>query len=94
MGMALKIYEQAFGIPNGKGQLQNILTHIVSIFDFKTIEELQNMGRKNWYLDSECGAEFELQGYDLNYFKETYTNKELINIDFDDEDWYRCSLSY
>lgn len=94
MSMALKIYEQAFGIPNSKGQLQNILTHIATIFNSETIEELQGMGRKNWYLDSECGAEFELQGYDLNSVKDLIEDVKTINGDFDDEDWYRCSLSY
>lgn len=73
-----------------------ILTKVAEIQNYDTIEKLQSVGRNNWYLDSECGAIFELEGYDLNKYKELleFEDNSLINYQFDDEQWYECRLSY
>lgn len=75
---------------------KTILTKVAEIQNYDTIEKLQSVGRNNWYLDSECGAIFELQGYDLNKYKELleFEDNSLINYQFDDEQWYECRLSY
>lgn len=75
---------------------KTILTKVAEIQNYDTIEKLQDVGRNNWYLDSECGAIFELQGYDLNKYKELleFEDNSLINYQFDNEEWYECRLSY
>ena len=70
---------------------------ITTICNWEVIEELLDLGRRNWCLEGECGAEFELLGSELNQMKDTleFEDNTLIGKDvFDDENWYRCSLSY
>lgn len=86
----LKIWSIREG--NNIGEI--IWTSVAYVYNSETIEKLQNMGRKNWYVDSECGAEFELQGSELNSVKDLIECVKTINGEFDGEDWYRCSLSY
>ena len=75
---------------------QTILTQIAEIQNYDTIEKLQEIGRHNWYLGGECGAIFELQGYELNECKELleFECNTLINYQFDNDDWYECRLSF
>ena len=69
---------------------------ITTIHNWDVIEKLLDKGRKNWCLEGECGAEFELLGDTLlefaNEIKKYDKNFDDTKIDIDE--WYRCSLSY
>lgn len=70
---------------------------ITTVHNWEVIEKLLEVGRRNWCLEGECGAEFELLGEELNQFKTMleFEDNSLIGKDvFEDEEWYRCSLSY
>ena len=74
-----------------------ILKRITTIYNWEVIEKLLDLGRRNWCLEGDCGAEFELLGEELNQFKTMleFEDNSLINKNvFEDEEWYRCSLSY
>ena len=70
---------------------------ITTVHNWEVIEKLLEVGRRNWCLEGECGAEFELLGEELNQFKTMleFEDNSLIGKDvFENEEWYRCSLSY
>ena len=70
---------------------------ITTIYNWDVIEKLLDKGRENWCLEGECGAEFELLGEELNQLKDLleFEDNSLIGKDvFDNDEWYRCSLSY
>ena len=80
--------EQSDGIT--KQTITLVLTG--STYNSDTIEELQNVATRNyWHVESECGAEFELLGSDLNKYLDKIT---LFDKNFVDTDFYRCSISY
>lgn len=68
-----------------------ILKRITTICNWETIEELLNLGRRNWCIEGDCGAIFELSGEELNDVKEML---DLIDYKFDDLEYYECRLSY
>lgn len=67
------------------------LKRITTIYNWEVIEKLLDLGRRNWYLEGECGAIFELSGEELNDIKEML---DLIDYKFDDLEYYECRLSY
>lgn len=72
---------------NNKGQEQEIFTTIYEGSDFEPFEPYQF---KNWHVESECGAIFELQGSDLKQIE----LEDFDNSEFNDYDWYRVTVSY
>lgn len=91
MGADLRISE----IENNNEDI--ILKRITTIYNWEVIEKLLDLGRRNWCLEGDCGAEFELLGEELNQFKTMLEFEDNSLIDkyvFEDEEWYRCSLSY
>ena len=96
MSSDLRIYEQSvtfFG-ENSRRRLQ--YDEIACVWSSELIEKIQEKGRNNWYVSSECGAEFELLGDDVLEFAEEIKkydknfNDKIIDIN----EWYRCELSY
>ena len=63
MGADLRISE----IENNNEDI--ILKRITTIYNWEVIEKLLDLGRRNWCLEGDCGAEFELLGEELNQFK-------------------------
>lgn len=90
----LTIYEMDYATKNGKQQI--IYTRIATVQNRELIEQIENVGMQSWYLNSECGAEFELKGEELKKFLPQIQkeNKEVTEKDFMDEDFYRLSLCY
>ena len=74
---------------------QVTFTTIACIDNWDVIDILLQVGRRNWCLEGECGAEFELTGEELEKFRGylEFEDNRLIGKPFNDE-WYRCSLSY
>lgn len=91
MGTKLEIKTMKFS----EDYNQVTFTTIAHICNWDTIEELLEVGRNNWCLEGECGAEFELSGEELENLREVleFEDNRLIGEPFNDE-WYRCSLSY
>ena len=91
MGAELKIKTMKFS----EDYKQVTLTTIASIDNWDTIEKMLQVGRHNWCLEGECGAEFELTGENLEDLREVleFEDNRLIGKSFND-DYYRCSLSY
>ena len=91
MGADLRIKTMEFS----KDYNQVTFTTIAYICNWDTIEKLLQVGRNNWCLEGECGAEFELTGEELENLREVleFEDNRLIGKSFDD-DFYRCSLSY
>lgn len=69
---------------------------ITTIYNWEVIEELLDLGRRNWCLEGDCGAIFELSGEELNDIKEMleFEDNNLIKYQFDDLEYYECRLSY
>lgn len=68
-----------------------ILKRITTIYNWEVIEKLLDLGRRNWCLEGDCGAIFELSGEELNDIKEML---EFEDYEFDDLEYYECRLSY
>ena len=91
MGAELKIKTMEFS----EDYNQVTFTTIACIDNWDVIDILLQVGRSNWCLEGECGAEFELTGEELEKFRGylEFEDNTLIGKSFNDE-WYRCSLSY
>lgn len=73
-----------------------ILKRITTICNWDVIEKLLDLGRRNWCLEGDCGAIFELSGEELNDIQEMleFEDNNLIGYEFDDLEYYECRLSY
>ena len=87
MGAELEIKTMKFS----EDYNQVTFTTIVRIYNWDTIEELLEVGRNNWCLEGECGAEFELSGEELENLREVLEFEDDTSFN---DDFYRCSLSY
>ena len=96
MSSDLRIYEQSVTYFGENARTRKQFDEIACVWSSELIEKIQEKGRKNWYVSSECGAEFELLGDELLEFAEEIKkydknfNDNAININ----EWYRCELSY
>lgn len=95
MSTELSIYKidtQPKQQPDGSTRQIITLTLMGNTYDPSVIEELQNTATQNyWHVESECGAEFELLGSDLNKYLDKITR---FDENFVDTEFYRCSISY
>ena len=94
MGTDLKIYEQNITYINGRRRKQ--FDEICTVWSSELIEEIMEKGQKNWYISSECGAEFELLGSEVLDFTDKIKkyDKNFNDNQIDIDEWYRCEVSY
>ena len=74
MGTDLKIYEQNTTYINGRRRKQ--FDEICTVWGSELIEEIMEKGQKNWYISSECGAEFELLGSEIIEMNSDYLSRQ------------------
>lgn len=89
MSTVLRIYQQ--DVREIEGMQEITLSEIESIYDIDEINDLQEEGNMGWHLESECGAEFELAGEQINNILEQHRSDLPTYID---DEIYRCSLSF
>lgn len=94
MGTDLKIYEQSVTYVDNRRRIQ--LDEICTVWGSELIEEIMWKGQKNWYISSECGAEFELLGSEVLDFADKIKkyDKNFNDNQIDIDEWYRCEVSY
>lgn len=94
MGTDLKIYEQNITYINGRRRKQ--FDEICTVWSSELIEGIMEKGQKNWYISSECGAEFELLGSEVLDFADKIKkyDKNFNDNQIDIDEWYRCEVSY
>ena len=89
MSTVLRIYQQNFKDIEGIREIT--LTEIESIYDIDEINDLQREGNKWWHVESECGAEFELAGEQINNI---LGQRRGDSPSYIKDEIYRCSLSF
>lgn len=94
MSTDLKIYEQSVTYVDNRRRKQ--LDEICTVWGSELIEEIMEKGQKNWYISSECGAEFELLGDEILEFTDEIKkyDKDFNPKSIDINEWYRCEVSY
>lgn len=96
MGTTLKIYEEQITYFGENSRTRKQFDEIACVWGGELIEKIQEKGQKNWYISSECGAEFELLGDDVLEFAEEIKkyDKDFNDNAIDINEWYRCEVSY
>ena len=96
MSIDLKIYEQSISYVGENSRMRKQFEEIACVWNSELIEKIQEKGQKNWYVSSECGAEFELLGDEVLEFADQIKkyDKDFKDNAIDINEWYRCEVSY